>query len=205
MMSQTLLAQRNTEIIISKDMVDMVRSFAEKQYTTTLSQYAKRNQSDPTKIKYDCMIGKIGEWGIHGYFISQGYTCTEPDMNIYPSYQKNWNKDMVSSGVSVTIKSQSYEQSVRFGTSWTFQYSGNGMGHKDKIFDSRENEYIFAACVVKLNEDGTALVSVKTTTTVSDLFRHNLFGEPKSPNLVGIKKVVYYDSILDKLKTPYVR
>ena len=202
---QTLLETRNTEIRLSKDLVDRIRAFAERQYTTTLSQYAKRNQSDPDKIKYDCMIGKLGEWGVHDYFISQGYTCTEPDMNVYPSYKKNWNRDMSCSGVSVTIKSQSHEQSIRFGTSWTFQYSGNGFGHKDKIFDRSENEYIFAACVIRLNEDGTALVSIKMAVPVSDLFRHNLFGEPKSPNLVGIKKVVYYKDAVDKIKNLYVR
>jgi hypothetical protein len=203
-MAQTFLVSRNTEILVSKDVVDRIRSFSERQYTTTLSQYSKRNQSDPEKIKYDCIIGKIGEWGIHDYFVSQGYICSDPDMNVYSSNQKSWSKDMLCDSVPITAKSQSYEQSLKFTTSWTFQYGGNGYGHKDKIFDSHDKD-IFAACVVKLNNDGSAIVSVKAVIWVADLFKFNLFGEPKSPNLVGIKKVVYFKDISDKIKTPFVR
>lgn len=204
-MAQTFLMDRNIEKLVSKDRVEKIHSFAERQYTTTLKHYAGRNQTDPEKIKYDCMVGKIEEWGVYDYLTAQGCVCSELDMNVYSSDKKSWTKDMVCDGVFITVKSQSFEQSSRFGTSWTFQYNRNGMGHRDKIFDNHEKDYIFAASLVRMNADGSAVVSIKAVIWVSDLFKYNLFGEPKSPNLIGIKKVVYYDDIIKKVKNLYVR
>ncbi len=169
--------------------------FANEVVSTVTGYYKNRGQSNIDNIKNQTFIGKIGEFGARSWLLSQGYQCT--DINLTVTYNKTFDADLIlNKNIKCHVKSQDSESANRFGISWTFQFSGQGGGHRDKeIFDKYDIEDRVVFCLVK-----SPVVYICAQVYVFQLHEMNLFGLPKKESLRGIKKVVYYDSIPDNCR-----
>jgi len=179
----------NMRVEIPDDIMKLVSAFADVQTDTVLEHYQNRSQTNAEKIKEDCIVGKLGEFGTYQYFIGRRYACTKPDMNVYGPDDKRFTSDLIGDGNKLCVKSQSVEQAGRFGLSWTFQYGGNGDGHHDKILDVSGKE-LFVGCMV----DGR-IVDIKVVMPMGDILQCGMLKDPILKKYHGIKKVLYYKDL----------
>ena len=183
------------KIVLNDDEIREAQQFADEVVSTVSSYYRDRGQSNIDNIKKQTFIGKLGEYGARSWLLLQGYQCS--DINLTVTYNKTFDADLIlNNGIKCHVKSQDLESANRFGISWTFQFSGQGGGHRDKeIFDNYDLEDRVVFCLVQ-----SPVVYICAQVYVSQLHEMSLFGLPKKESLRGIKKVVYYDSIPEQLR-----
>jgi len=183
----------NMRVEIPDDIMKLVSAFADVQTDTVLEHYQNRSQTNAEKIKEDCIVGKLGEFGTYQYFIGRGYACTKPDMNVYVPEDKRFASDLIGDGKKLCIKSQSIEQAGRFGLSWVFQNSGEGSGHHDKILDVGGDE-LFVGCMVDDN-----IVDIKAIIPMEWVLQCGMLKDPVLVKYHNIKKVLYYKDLRESL------
>ena len=170
-----------SEYYLGSDIVTMCEAFAERVIETNKDEYARRKQSDLTKIKNDIVIGKLAEWGVYFIYLKRGRYLNTPDMQVYPKEHKSYDPDLRWGLYNLHIKSQTYQSFVRYGDSWIFQA-------KDPLFEF-SNEYdIVIGCRVSIDDfENGALVEIM----LEKQFRNLKFGETKLSKFYGNKKAIY--------------
>lgn len=183
------------EIEISPEEITSAELFSEKVLSTVLGYYKNRNQYDIEIIKHQTFIGKMGEFGVRAWLIKNGAQCSAINLDV--TYDKSFDADLlIRENIKCHVKSQDIISAKKFGTSWTFQYAGRGNGHRDsEIFDNYNHDDLIVFCLVD-----NPKVYVCAIINVYQLHELGLFGEPKKESLIGVKKVVYLDSIPNKYK-----
>ena len=174
-------------IKISKTWKNKCLAFASACMESNKHWYSKRNQTNETKIIEDIYIGKMGEVATYLYFKSLNLPCTAPDFEIYEAKQKSYSADLKQEDKYVHVKSQSMASSRRYGVSWILQCR---KGDSDKLFKNCTDKDYISFCVEV--EGGIDLLGIMP---IQELFKNNLFKEPKLEYFKGIKKALYWNDI----------
>lgn len=152
---------------------------------TNIDQYKKRNQSNPEKIKQQIVTGKLGEIAV-----SRLFGTNEPDFAIYEKKKKSFDKDLVLADLHLHVKTQDKESADKYGTSWTFQYSGGGFGHTDKLITQPGANDVAVFVTVDRQKLECAIFG-----TVRCMLLTQILSLPKLIQLYGSKRVVYAENI----------
>jgi len=171
-------------IKFSVEDINKCNVFSDKVFKSTKDMYFIRGESNFKKIKYDCIIGKLGELAAYTYLNSKGFEVSEPDFKIYTSFEKSYDADLVTKcGKNIHVKSQGFKSMMRYGASWLLQKN-------DKITrNPTEDDYIL---MVSINANEADVLGV---VRVLDLLENDLFEEPKVARYARTKKALYFDSI----------
>lgn len=113
------------------------QDFADKCLDSVKDNYAKnRKQSNPEKLKFDMITGKLAELAVYDYLVrkSRFANISEPDFNIYAAKQKSFDADLFTEKWNFHVKSQHQSQSDKYGLSWIFQKSDK-LTHTPKLSD----------------------------------------------------------------------
>lgn len=175
-------------IILSDKIKNDCASFAENSYASSGAHYAKRNQSNPDKVKLDIKIGKMAEFAAWSYLFKSGVISSRPDLKIYEQKNKTLSPDLKSGNLNFHIKACS--KNSGFPLSWAFQYGNKEKGHFDPVLQSSSELDIAIFCVV----DGTR-VTVMSAFQVKNIFHYKLLKDPKLDRLKNQKLFVYWDDI----------
>ena len=177
-MKQTRL---ETEFYLGSDILTMCEAFASRVVSTNKDEYARRKQSNLTKIKNDILVGKLAEWGVYFIYLQRGRYLNTPDMQVYSKEHKSFDPDLRWGLYKLHIKSQTQESFVRYGDSWIFQA-------KDPLFEF-SNEYdIVIGCRVSLDDfERGAFVQI----LLEKQFKQIKFGETKLNKFNDNKKAIY--------------
>lgn len=162
------------EYQIPADVREKCEKFAIECASTNKSEYAKRNQSNLSKIQQDIVVGKIGEWAVMQYL---GEGCSEPDFEIYIGKKKSFDADLVHNGVNVHVKSQSEKSAKLYGHSWLFQ-------KRDPLYRKPNPTDLIVGVFV-----GDTHARIVMYGNVGEL----KFGEPKVHQLRGNKVAIYLE------------
>lgn len=182
---------------VSKKQLENIEEFARESLNTHRG-YKRRRQYNMEAIRNQIITGKIGEYVTYKFLKDQCYKCSRPDLKIYSAGKKSWEADLKAHDLDdllVHVKSQTFKNAGTYGLSWIFQLGSDGYSHVDPILkgESEPNEYI---SFVMLN--GTE-GEVKAFLPANDLFKKALFDDPKLKKLVGYKKAVYYERLVEVL------
>ena len=181
------------KIQLSKYYINKCWQFAEESVDSSLNHYRARNQNARrNKIIQDICVGKMGELAV--YFYLERLEPSKPDFQIYTRANKSFDPDLLTAKRSLRIhcKSQSLESSESYGKSWILQFSGNGSGHKDKLFKQRSNEDYIALTNVDLHNGEVKVLGVYK---INDLFENDLVKLPKLKWLERTKRAIYFTDI----------
>ena len=168
------------------ELYETCTDFAQKQLVTSRSKYRQRNQSNQTRITQQIADGKMGEIFAARHLRTQGYTCTEPDFEIYTARNKSFDADLVvDSQQAVHVKTQNAESARRWGSSWVFQAGGVGYGNTDPLLDSTTTDWVV---FVKLDTQAHSAVVIGPL-EMAQVKQH--LKDPVLDRLKGIKKCIY--------------
>jgi len=168
------------------ELYETCTDFAQKQLVTSRSKYRQRNQSNQARITQQIADGKMGEIFAARHLRTQGYTCTEPDFEIYTARNKSFDADLViDSQQAVHVKTQNAESARRWGSSWVFQAGGVGYGNTDPLLDSTTKDWVV---FVKLDAQ-THSAMVIGPLEMAQVKQH--LKDPVLDRLKGIKKCIY--------------
>lgn len=175
-------------------------TFARAQLATSMSQYRRRNQSNPERIVAQIIDGKLGELFAYHYLKKQGFESTMPDFEIYTARQKSFDADLYSHKTAIHVKSQNITSAKRYGSSWVFQAGGIGFGNRDPCLDNSQDEWCIFVTVDHESKSATVLGPYN----INDVRPH--MKDPKLSHLKGIKKCIYQKDIahLTPLTAPVV-
>ena len=177
-MKQTHL---DNEYYVGSDILTICESFADRVISTNKDEYARRKQSDLTKIKKDIIVGKLAEWGVYFIYLNRERYLIPPDMKVYPPENKSYDPDLRWGLYKLHIKAQTFESSSRYGDSWIFQA-------KDPLFEFNNDYDIIIGCSVSIDDfERGALVQIK----LERQFKSIKFGETKLSKFAGNKKAIY--------------
>lgn len=147
--------------------------------------YSTRGQFNNEKRIKDQIVGKLAEIVVFSYFKDKGIETTPPDFNIYNKSKKSWDHDISNKDLNLHIKSQSIEQSKKYGTSFVFEKTDK------KIFkDYSDKDYV---CFVSIDLPNKT-AEIKSILKLEDLHKHNLFKPMKLAHLTT-KAAVYFDDV----------
>lgn len=169
--------------VLPREIYLLCKHFAFKSFETSQDCYAGRGQSDTRKIINDITTGKLAEWGVYFIYLHEGkHSISSPDMNIYPVRQKSFDSDLKYGSHRFHIKSQTFESSERYGSSWMFQA-------KDPLFAKSDDCDIIIGCRVDLDvlRDDSCLVEIQ----LEKPFNQLVIGEPKLSKFSNGKKAIY--------------
>lgn len=132
-----------------KDYWHRCRLYAENEFDTVKKTRAQRGQTNPSRIKHQTAVGKMGELIACDWLREKGYNCSDPDFTIYSGRKKSWESDMhilSSHGkFKVACKAQDEVSARKYGRSWIFQKGGRGYGHTDPVIQSGESLSVFVS------------------------------------------------------------
>jgi hypothetical protein len=170
-------------IVINITLDDYLKcvQFAHDSIKTNLDEYSRRNQNRVHKILNDIIIGKIAEFGVYKY-LSEKHKLEEPDLKIYEKNNKSFDADLKIVGYDIHVKSQSIEQSERYGVSWSFQ-------KQDKLINNPTQKDVIFLCVV--NDLEVIILNYGKASKYK-----SLYGEPIKESLKFSKKVLYFEKII---------
>lgn len=149
--------------------------------------YQDTHQSNLQKIQSDHFVSKVGEEAVKSAFQRLQMQVQGPDYQIYRSKQKSWAADLYINGVGLAVKTQTAAAAQKFGLSWTFQA---GAYRRDPILTDLEAW----VCFVEFHEQHRHC-AVYPPYQIKELE----FREPKLNKLKGSKKVVYAESLPERL------
>ena len=170
--------------------LDQCEKFARAQLATSMSQYRRRNQSNPERIVAQIIDGKMGEWFAYHHLKRQGFEPTVPDFEIYTARHKSFDADLYSNKTAIHVKSQNIGSAKRYGSSWVFQAGGIGFGNRDPCLDNSQDEW----CVFVTVDHASKSATVLGPYSINDVRPH--MKDPKLSHLKGIKKCIYLKDIV---------
>lgn len=136
----------------------------------------KGNASE-NKIISDIYLGKMAEYAVWNYLMSQDKLPTEPDISIYPNKIKSYDADLKIGDTKIHVKSCVYNE--RFPNSWVFRPN-------DPIVKNPDDNDFVALCVLVNNNFEGILVSAKKLV--------GMHKPPRNPNYNTA--VIYEDDLL---------
>ena len=171
-------------ILVPLELVEKAQAFAKEVVPTV--RYEDSNQFNKKKIQNDHFVSKIGEEAVRLLFEQYEKKVEGPDYTIYKGKNKSWEEDLVIDGLPLAVKTQKKSAALKYGLSWTFQFSGY---RKDPVLKSPEAW----VCFVEYND---VYLNKRNQTHFCKVFppykiKELVFREPKLPYLKGKKKVVY--------------
>jgi len=184
----------NSKILISEEIFNKAKEFAEASVSSSADKYARRNQFDVEKIKQDIKVGRLGEEIVYQELVRYFPQLSKPDYNIYDANNKSWDPDLKDPilNIKFAVKTQDVRSDQEFGTSWVFQYNQNKNYDCDKeIFKETSNSFV---CFVSLNSP-RRYATIRSIVKTSWLHENNLFKNMKLEKLIGNKMAVYYDDL----------
>jgi len=190
----------NNHFLVSLEADDFLKceTFTTNVVNTNLEQYAKRGQKDPKAIYKQIMEGKLAEIAVEKLMKSLGIKTSEVDFGIYDKKHKSWAPDLVTDFGSVHVKSMCTKQAKKYTLSWTFQ-AGRSWDTDKLISQAKEDDYI---ALVEVNDtDYTQPIKIVGLINFNHILANDLLKHPKLPQLLGIKKVLYYTDIQDLIVT----
>jgi len=180
---------------IEKETLFKCIQFADKSYETRIDKYKNRNQTNAKKIKKQILCGAISEFGASDFIKKVvKIDVSSPDLSIYKSNKKTYSADLKTRQHKIHVKS--FWDSIYGKESWIFQ---NGKEKDcDSIFtnkNKRDDLIIFSQVM------GTISFGIKVRIyalmKIKTLFEKDLFKEPYSKKMIGIKKAIY---LMDLIK-----
>lgn len=175
------------------------KNFAEKLHSSVKDQYYRRNQTNDETIINQKIQGTLAEFAVSGLLKSFGLTCSKDvDTKIYHWTKKTYGADLEFGDIKINVKSQTFETRKR-GTplSWLLQYSGEGKGHTDPLFNNatKPNEYL-ALTYLEKDSLGNYVVAVVGVINVPEIFASpNLIKLPERVHLRDTKRALYYSDL----------
>jgi len=163
-----------------------IQTFAKARVRRDADLYAKRGQSDVSKIVKDIETGCAGEFVVYEHFRRIGRTVTEPDLALYSPGGKSW-LDLTVDGRHLSVKSQSIEQAARYGLSWTFQWSIK----PDPAFKDPDGR--IALTLYDSRERAAYLLTVLDARGV---LTDDILELPESVHLQANKRVIYWKTLV---------
>lgn len=152
--------------------------FSEFSVGTSKSEYARRNQNNLEKITLDIYRGKLAEFMVYNYMVGKGNKTTPPDLEIYNSWNKSYDADLVCNGQSLHVKSHFINK--YYPVSWLFQ-------KRDSLV-SCESTGDFL-CLVVMNDNGEAWFYIQKP-------EKKLFKKPQKESLQKTKVCIYENDLL---------
>lgn len=183
------------KFIISPEIYAKCTEFSTNSVSSSSDKYARRNQFNVEKIKYDIKVGKIGEQLVYDSLCSNFPNLSEPDYNVYDKKNKSWDADLkdLHTPFTLAVKSQDIRSELEFGRSWVFQHRvGKKFDNDVAIFDNSDNTHYVS--FVSLNVPkriGEIIAIVK----VNWLHEHNMFKPMQLLKLQDNKVAVYYEDL----------
>lgn len=156
-----------------------------------MSQYRRRNQSNPERIMAQITDGKLGELFACKYLKNKGFKCTDPDFEIYASRNKSFDADLFSNEQPIHVKTQNITSANKYGSSWVFQAGGVGFGNRDPCLDESQDDW----CVFVTVDHEKQSATVFGPFNINDVRPH--MKDPKLEHLKGIKKCIYLEDIVN--------
>lgn len=160
---------------------ELCARFAKESVASSFEHYSKRkNNTNYQKVIRDIYIGKCAEYSVYNLFNTPGvYDVSEPDTNIYNTYQKSFDADLYIEGKHVHVKS--YHASSKFAPSWVFDL-------KDPVIYRTTKNDVLALC--DLNTDGSGVLYMTKALLAVPFFR-----DPVLDKFKGIKTCIYYNDL----------
>jgi hypothetical protein len=104
--------------------------------------YKTRTQNNvkEEKLISDIYLGKMAEFAVWNFLHKQKKNATFPDINVYESYRKNYDADIMIGETKVHVKSCSENN---YGNSWVFRPSDPIVSNPD------ENDFVALVVLTK--------------------------------------------------------
>jgi len=185
----------DVKLTISEELLNKCTQFAKDSVNTSADKYARRNQSNISKIIEDIRNGKIAEEVVWSTLSKIYPNLSQPDFNIYDKKNKNWNPDLRDQSIplKLAVKSQEIKSEIAYGRSWVFQY-GNGKFDCDTgVFGTIDDTHYVSFVslnIPKRTAEIHAIVRIKW------LHENKLFKPMKMKNLQNNKLAVYYEDLI---------
>lgn len=181
------------QIKISQSQYDRAVKFANDRIDKSKALYKYRGESKVSKMIEDIVVGTVGEFAVATYLRQQDMECSRPDLKIYESKRKSFDRDLLADDNKIHVKSQSVASSKRYGNSWLLQKS-------DKVTKNPgKNEYYAFTEVDGLN------VTILGIVKCSDVIKHGLLSECKVPWYRDTKHALYWVDFEEKLSKKQLR
>jgi len=157
-------------------------------YATEISEkkddyYASINQTDPAKLKYNYLVGTMGEFAVYEYLKLRGLNPTEPRTVV--EAKASWAPDLMVDDIAIHVKTQSHSQAIRYGLSWSFQRAD------EEIFIHKSGTATFCEYF-----DDSREVIIHHLIDVVKLHTGDLFNYPQLPRYRKYKRVVYHTDLM---------
>lgn len=187
------------KFIISEELKNKTREFAQACAPTNQNKLASRGQRDMGRILFQIQAGKIGEQAIHDKLLAYLTGLTQPDYAIYTAKQKNWNPDLTDATVkpiiTVGCKSQEFSQGQEFGESWVCEFRADAKYDQDRgIFSEEAKQPGHFLCCATVNLP-KKWVELKALIAISTLHEKKLFEAMVKKSLQNNKLAIYMESI----------
>jgi hypothetical protein len=167
------------------------------------SYYISKRNANPDKVKNNISLGKKGEF-CTAKILEQtyGFPILDIDVEIRTGRKKGWQTDLPynllhPSLYNIHVKTCD-KSTVKYckDFSWTFQFSNrNTDGGTDTLFKGGNNEVI---ALVYLDDHLSPTCIIKAILPWGEL--QPLLKDPINPWLNGVKKCIYYQDLLQKIK-----
>lgn len=178
-------------IQLNRQDYDKCLGFSSECTKTTHNHYKNRSQQNISKLIEDAACGKFAELAVYNFIHKNlKLKLNEPDFNIYERKHKTFNSDLLVDKFKVHVKSCK----VNSWDSWTFQYSGNGVGHTDSLFVNSDELDFVSFCQVDIN---SYIVHILGFMNVNYCKQKSLFKLPILEKHFNTKRVIYYNDIKD--------
>ena len=181
-------------IHLTPEEMKRAEDFAIKKSVTTEKIYRARRQSNSAAIIAQSVIGHMGEIATYKFLTESGFSCSEPNDEIYTKGKNFIRPDFNCEQYHIHVKSQSVQSANKYGTSWTFQKSSTRgrFRHQDPILTPwKVKDHDMLACCIC--DPKTATVSILACLQIYLIHQNNLFEDPVLNKLKGLKKVIYFD------------
>ncbi len=136
-----------------------------------------KNSGSENKIIADIYLGKMAEYAVWNYLVSQDKFPTEPELAIYSNKRKSYDADLKIGNTKIHVKSCVYNE--KFSNSWVFRPNDPIVTNPD------ENDFVIL-CALKDNTFEGILVSAKKLV--------GMHKPPRNPNYN--MSVIYEEDLL---------
>jgi hypothetical protein len=192
-MDETLFESFDIDVDLAKECYEFAQ--------LSTNNYAKRGQSDASKIKWDAFIGKMGEHAAYARLSPSFQNLSRPDMKIYEKKRKSWANDLHAGDLSFAIKSTA--RTSKTGLSWIFQRKDiNGYGMDVEIYSPTAKDKLLVYVHVNLKRPSPQSqiefpikAMIKSVIPLYEMRRLELFDKPEKEDLVEYKDAVYLSAL----------
>lgn len=166
---------------------EMCWTFARQVIGTNKQAYARRGQTQESRIIQQIARGKIAEFAVFSHIhFSVDVPVAFPDLSIYTANEKSYAADLRVRDMDVHVKSQTFKNRDRYGASWVFQ-------KRDPLLTKPNQSDLLA--LTHQHAADSEYVEIVGYFYAIDIV--GLYGDPVLPYLRRTKKVLYLDDLLE--------